>query len=274
MKTVYDVGMHTGEDTDYYLKKGFRVVGVEANPALAQACADRFADAVASGQLTIVNKAVAETSGTIAFYVSDQRSVWGTASLDWKIRNDAVGQTSHAIDVPASPFGEILDQHGTPYYLKIDIEGFDHLCIDALIGRSELPDYVSIESHATDREQTFGPLRTLRDLGYGDFQIVSQEGVPTQSPPQPSETSTNVEGNAIDYTFEKGSSGMFGLDLPDHWLSFDDACAEYTRIYRHTRLVGPHNGLLRHLTKYPWPRRFARPLLGRGFDWYDTHARR
>ncbi len=26
---LYDVGMHKGEDTDYYLKKGFKVIGIE-----------------------------------------------------------------------------------------------------------------------------------------------------------------------------------------------------------------------------------------------------
>ena len=34
-KLVYDVGMHRGDDTAYYLHKGYRVVGVQANPAMA-----------------------------------------------------------------------------------------------------------------------------------------------------------------------------------------------------------------------------------------------
>ena len=29
---IYDVGFHQGEDTAYYLKKGFRVVAFEAHP--------------------------------------------------------------------------------------------------------------------------------------------------------------------------------------------------------------------------------------------------
>ena len=34
---IYDIGQHTGEDTAFYLGKGFRVVAVEANPTLAEA---------------------------------------------------------------------------------------------------------------------------------------------------------------------------------------------------------------------------------------------
>ncbi len=29
---VFDIGVNNGEDTAYYLRRGFRVVGVDANP--------------------------------------------------------------------------------------------------------------------------------------------------------------------------------------------------------------------------------------------------
>ena len=31
---IFDIGMHIGQDTEFYLKKGFCVVAVEANPKL------------------------------------------------------------------------------------------------------------------------------------------------------------------------------------------------------------------------------------------------
>ncbi len=46
---VYDVGVHTG-DTGYYLHKGSRVVGVEANRAMYNALRQRFSVAIASEQ--------------------------------------------------------------------------------------------------------------------------------------------------------------------------------------------------------------------------------
>jgi hypothetical protein len=45
---IYDLGMNNGDDTDYYLKRGFEVVAVEANPALCQVARDRFAEAIAA----------------------------------------------------------------------------------------------------------------------------------------------------------------------------------------------------------------------------------
>ena len=37
---IFDVGLHTGQDTAFYLKKGFRVIAIEANPLLAPARRD------------------------------------------------------------------------------------------------------------------------------------------------------------------------------------------------------------------------------------------
>jgi hypothetical protein len=55
---VYDVGMHEGEDTAYYLKKGFHVVAFEANPELIARNKRRFAPEMVSGRLVIVEGAI------------------------------------------------------------------------------------------------------------------------------------------------------------------------------------------------------------------------
>ena len=36
-RLIIDVGMHNGDDTAFYLAKGFEVVAVEANAALVEA---------------------------------------------------------------------------------------------------------------------------------------------------------------------------------------------------------------------------------------------
>ena len=64
---MFDVGMHKGEDSEFYLKKGFRVIAVEAVQSLCTAVSERLADSVAAGRLVIVNKAIAETPGARAF---------------------------------------------------------------------------------------------------------------------------------------------------------------------------------------------------------------
>jgi len=68
---IYDIGMHEGEDSKFYLAKGFRVVAVEADPLLCEQAADRLGQFIQSGQLTIVNRAIAPTRGPIILYRCD-----------------------------------------------------------------------------------------------------------------------------------------------------------------------------------------------------------
>jgi hypothetical protein len=73
---IYDVGLHLGEDAEFYLKKGFRVLGIEA---VADHCAqarERLRQYLDSGQLTILNVAITDRSGPTRFS-SMKRTVCG-----------------------------------------------------------------------------------------------------------------------------------------------------------------------------------------------------
>ena len=73
---IYDVGMHKGEDTDYYLQKGFRVVAFEANPDLVKLCRTRFANAIDRKELTIVEGAIVNkerAQKTVKFYRQSEK---------------------------------------------------------------------------------------------------------------------------------------------------------------------------------------------------------
>lgn len=48
---VFDVGLYNGDDTAYYLYRGFRVVAVEANPYYASRARQRFAPEINAGRL-------------------------------------------------------------------------------------------------------------------------------------------------------------------------------------------------------------------------------
>ena len=69
MKTIFDLGMYDGSDTIYYLEEGFRVVAVEANPALVQRAQAALGKYVTSGQLEIVNAAIGPSNEAIELSV-------------------------------------------------------------------------------------------------------------------------------------------------------------------------------------------------------------
>ncbi len=47
---IYDVGVCNGDDSAYYLHKGYRVVGIEANPLLLASIRRRFRSEIADGR--------------------------------------------------------------------------------------------------------------------------------------------------------------------------------------------------------------------------------
>ena len=142
---VFDVGLHKGEDAEFYLKKGFRVVGIEADPANCAIAQERLQPYVASGQLTLPNVAIATEAGPITFYRTSRHSVWGT-SPEWAARNARMRGTSTELTVEGIEFGQLLERYGCPYYLKIDIEGADLLCLKGLLPFDARPAHISLES--------------------------------------------------------------------------------------------------------------------------------
>lgn len=208
---IYDIGMHVGQDSEYYLKKGFRVVAVEANPVLADEQRIRFENAISAGKLFLINKGIATQRGTFPFYVNDTLSEWSSFNEEIGARGGAY----HEIQVEAIPLGDLLLEYGVPYYLKIDIEGYDMMALKELQNCAVRPRFVSVENG----QRPF--LELFRNLGYRGFKFVNQRDVPLQKVPEPAK-----EGLFVEHVFPHGASGLFGEEAPGRWLSFDEVGAE------------------------------------------------
>jgi FkbM family methyltransferase len=152
---IYDVGAHQGEDTRFYLAKGFCVVAIEASPDLCTLLESTFTDHVKNRQLTILNVAVTAVDGDIDFYLDDTLSIWNTANIDWVRRNDRLLNRPHGrlrkLRITGRPLCKIMHEYGVPRYCKIDIEGNDLIALKSLKKLDcSPPDFISIESEKTD----------------------------------------------------------------------------------------------------------------------------
>ena len=257
---IYDVGMHRAEDTEFYLAKGFRVVAVEADPQLCAAAEERLRDHVESGQLTIVQAAVADVEGPVDLYLNP-KSEWNTIRPTWSDRNAELGSPSaDVVTVPGVVFHSLVDKYGTPYYLKVDIEGADMLCIEGL-RPPEIPKYLSVESEKVDWSALLHEFDVLTGLGYKKFKVVGQHRWPKVKAPNPP-----LEGKYVDRRFTLTSSGLFGEEAPGEWISADAAIERYRRIFKQYRFRGD-NGLL---SRGPLGPLVMKAVKSPG--WYDTHA--
>jgi len=191
LNTIFDMGFYDGADSRAYLSGGYCVIGVEADPDLVSVALSNFAVWVATGQLQIANVAVAphgEPSAWTVFYRSKCSKEWNSFIKNVGCR---ACLPPHAVDlnaceqvkVTSTECAGIFGTFGVPHYVKLDIEGAETGCFQAMQRfppGTQLPFYISTE--ITELEY----IDTLHKLGYKGFKLVRQDrlaGVSSASGP-------------------------------------------------------------------------------------------
>ena len=269
---VYDVGLHHGQDTDFYLNNGFKVVSFEADPGNAEFCRDRFAAEVADGRLVIVEGAITEDvpatdqPADVKFYRNADHSLWGSTAEDWAVRNEVMGTRNVIIHVQAIDFARCLEKYGVPFYLKADIVGSETICLRSLQKFENKPDYISIRSEKLVFRKLEYEFELLQELGYNVFKAIKQD-FERIKPKLPSNNGDKF------HIFEEGASGPFGEATTGSWKTLHETLHDYRRIFVKYWLFGDYSYMIqtrrgRHLIA-KMQRVLRRTIPG----WYDTHAR-
>jgi FkbM family methyltransferase len=139
---IFDIGMSEGNDTAFYLAKGFRVVGVEPDVQTYYALLERFAPEIEAGRLVIHNLAADARYGEIVEFFHHERHQ-GVSGLSHGRAEFALGYKSY--HVMTIDWATLIAQHGVPHYAKIDIEGNERAFLKGAAGSFPLPLYISIE---------------------------------------------------------------------------------------------------------------------------------
>ncbi|MBV8455105.1 MAG: FkbM family methyltransferase [Acetobacteraceae bacterium] len=239
-RLIYDVGMHNGSDTQFYLRKGFDVIAIEANPEHVSRARQKFETEIRTGQLVIYDVALTAAPGEIAFFVHEHDD-WSRLNRSF---DDRFTEGSYReIKVSGLPFSTIVGQNRTPYYVKVDIEGPELMVIEQMISVGKLPSYVSFEVNPdVDRI-----LDALLEHGYREFHLLAQRDKSKIKLPNPPR-----EGQFYEPGFDGYMSGPFGRELPGAWRSVADVRSEMEAHYRKAREGGDENAYN---------------------EWFDIHAR-
>lgn len=250
---IYDVGLHNGTDTAYYLHKGYRVVAIDANPVLVAAAQERFRTEIKNGRLTILNIGIAEQQGTLSFWVNEANDLQSSFSEE---RAKRFGPC-HEIRVTCVPFSSVLAEQGVPYYMKVDIEGYDCFCVRSL-NPKDLPQHISVEA-----DGDCDVVAELQKLGYTKFKLVNQLTFTDSMPITEDEfgrrflrklavklpfvkatlgmpaIASRLERTDFDgfreqfpYRFAPGSSGPFGEDTFGKWRSAGEVASRLRAVQR------------------------------------------
>ncbi|MDQ2763146.1 MAG: FkbM family methyltransferase [Pseudomonadota bacterium] len=230
---IVDIGMSEGNDSDYYLRKGFDVLGIEADPIMYQNLRSRFSAPISEGRMTILNRAAAEKNGTTVRFFRNVSVQGHSRVLGENAEDPAPGDVTQ---VETIDWSQIVRHAGVPYYSKIDIEGSEPVFLRSLVGSPGLPTYISAEIH------TFEPVEMLFQAGYRRFKVINQSRPHLFTQPNPP-----LEGTYVEAARWNHSSGPFGRELPGNWVDFREAAVLFEIIHQARQRL------------HMW-------------DWFDVHA--
>lgn len=210
-RVIYDFGANNGSDIPYYLKKADLVVAVEANPSLCREMEERFSAAMQEGRLRIENCVVAADGAgqEVAFYLHKRHHVLG----QFPPPDQSVIGDYNKVLLPSQSVMQIVRKHGAPYYIKIDIEGYDEVILRELFQNQVRPPFISAESTSI---QVFAILAGMGE--YKAFKLV--EGATVQK--KYGHHMISVNGGLEPYSFPAHSAGPFGEDIAGEWKNADD----------------------------------------------------
>jgi FkbM family methyltransferase len=270
---VFDIGLHHGNDSAYYLHLGYRVIGVEANPLLAKSCCARFEREIGEGRMKVINTGVLSTPGEFTFHRNLRNDEW-SSFISENVKREGPWEQ---IQVPCITTAKLIADHGKPFFIKIDIEGADIQALASLTPETA-PPYISLEFSTTDPI-----LETLIGLGYSAFKLVDGDSFFASPPifdyeigwrflrkagrklpflrraisslPQPLRWKSEYDPPGMyspdGYPFQECSSGPFGENAFGPWLTASATFQQLEKLRALYRRASQENMM-----------------------WWDIHARR
>jgi len=165
---VFDIGAHVGDRVAAFRSLGARVVAVEPQPALARVLRliygrDRQVTLVqaAAGQAIGETELLLNVDNPTVSTVSDAFVRAAAGSVGWE------GQRwTDRLRVPVTTLDTLIAEHGTPAFIKIDVEGFE---AEVLSGLTAAVPALSFEFTTIQREIAAACLERCVALGLTRF---------------------------------------------------------------------------------------------------------
>jgi FkbM family methyltransferase len=171
---VFDIGAHVGDRIASFRRLGARVVAVEPQPTLVRLLRLIYGRTSA---ITIEATAIGHRAGTIEFKINVDNPTVSTASRSFvEAARGAPGwETQYwtdTVQVPVTTLDALIARHGTPAFIKIDVEGFE---AEALAGLSCPVQALSFEFTTIQRNVALTCIERCVALGYAHFNAVLGE---------------------------------------------------------------------------------------------------
>lgn len=213
-KLIFDLGCYTLDSTNKYLNDNYKVIAVDADKENIDLVNERYKNFVENQQLITINKAITLESGDLVdFYIQPNMKVWSSLNKNIAERT----QSSIKTTIETTTLKDLINEFGTPWYCKIDIEGADILALISLEDseKEKLPKIISCETECLGVGETTEGLdvvNQLYKLGYTKFLLKKQ----------PIRTVFSIENNNEWYSFEEIVEQLVDLRRKHYFNEFFD----------------------------------------------------
>lgn len=159
----FDVGANIGNRTKILLKLGAEVVAIEPQDE----CVNILESVLGKNKhLTVIKKVLGASEGEAELMISNGHTI-SSLSQDWV---EAVKSSGRFSDyswenkkvVPMTTLDRLIDMYGTPSFVKVDVEGFEH---EVMKGLSKPIRFISFEFTPEFIDSTFKCIEHLESLG-------------------------------------------------------------------------------------------------------------
>jgi FkbM family methyltransferase len=168
---VFDLGANRGLRSELFLELGARVVAVEPIPLLAALIERRYQNP----KLAVESCAVGPAPGTATLHIGAD-DLHSTISDRWiqTVHEDPnlPERWSSKIEVPVRTLNDLVDVHGVPAFVKMDIEGYE---AEALAGLDHAPRGLSFEFQCPDLPAAQRCFDRLAELGSYRYRMAGGE---------------------------------------------------------------------------------------------------
>jgi FkbM family methyltransferase len=165
---VFDIGAHVGDRIAAFRRLGARVVAAEPQPALVKTLRLLYGR---DPNVAIEATAVGRQAGEVELSVNIDNPTVSTASNDFIAAAAGApgweGQTwGKSLRVPLTTIDALVERHGAPAFVKIDVEGFE---AEALAGLTKPVAALSFEFTTIQRDVARACIERCTALGYTRF---------------------------------------------------------------------------------------------------------